>query len=193
MNCGNLSLNDQFMFVNLGVTFLDCQSSPTVDCVNGLEVLSRVSSSNSILFIDEAGEQLENHQDQRPISTAAQPPSVDVSAKSKEVGHRGLILLVPMRLGAGAHIDSVYIPTLLHLLRDPSCVGLIGGRPKHSMYVTGCQADRLIFHDPHFCQNTVSMQNKCFNLNVSGRISRELPVYYLKNSKLCRLYLIGNV
>ncbi len=72
-----------------------------------------------------------------------------------------------MRLGAGQYIDSCYQSTLLHLLRDPACVGVVGGRPRHSLYFVGAQEDNLIHLDPHFCQDTVDTNHKCFPLRVS--------------------------
>ncbi len=76
-----------------------------------------------------------------------------------------------MRLGAGHRIDPVYVPTLLRLLRDPACVGLVGGRPRHSVYIAGAQADRLIYMDPHFCQEAVDITRRegNFDGSVSGR------------------------
>ena len=77
-----------------------------------------------------------------------------------------------MRLGAGNRIDSSHVPVLLQLLRDPACVGLIGGRPRHSVYVVGVQAARLIYLDPHFCQQAVEISNlsedEKFDLSVNS-------------------------
>ncbi|KAL7060012.1 hypothetical protein AAHC03_09217 [Spirometra sp. Aus1] len=76
---------------------------------------------------------------------------------------RGLLLLVPMRLGAGSRIDALYTSTFLHLLRDPACVGAVGGRPRHSVYMAGSQNDRLIYLDPHFYQETTSVEGRFFS------------------------------
>ncbi|KAL5109024.1 Cysteine protease ATG4D [Taenia crassiceps] len=89
--------------------------------------------------------------------TAASSPMEAVDWKS-ELEHRlGVLILLPMRLGAGNRIEADHLPTLLRLLEDPSCVGLIGGRPRHSVYVAGVQSDRLIYLDPHFCQEAVDI------------------------------------
>jgi cysteine protease ATG4 len=55
---------------------------------------------------------------------------------------RALILLVPVRLGA-EKLNSVYGPCLTALLTLENCIGIIGGRPKHSLYFVGFQGKSL--------------------------------------------------
>ncbi|VDM26548.1 unnamed protein product [Hydatigera taeniaeformis] len=81
----------------------------------------------------------------------------DANGSSEGKRRRSVLILIPMRLGASDRIEVGHLPTLLRLLEDPACVGLIGGRPRHSVYVAGLQADRLIYLDPHFCQETVDI------------------------------------
>nr|CDS28157.1 Peptidase C54 [Hymenolepis microstoma] len=83
---------------------------------------------------------------------------------------RGLLFLLPMRLGAGHRIDSNHVQTLLQLLQDPACVGLIGGRPRHSIYAPAVQSDRIFCLDPHFNQPTldVSDLSEDSNFDVSS-------------------------
>lgn len=78
-----------------------------------------------------------------------------VNGKNESEHKLGVLILIPMRLGAGTLIEADHLPTLLKLLEDPLCVGLIGGRPRHSVYVAGVQSDHLIYLDPHFCQEAV--------------------------------------
>lgn len=51
---------------------------------------------------------------------------------------RSLILLIPVRLGA-EKFNSIYAPCLTALLSLEQCIGIIGGRPKHSLYFVGYQ------------------------------------------------------
>jgi cysteine protease ATG4 len=51
---------------------------------------------------------------------------------------KALILLVPVRLGA-EKMNSVYGSCLTALLTLENCIGIIGGRPKHSLYFVGFQ------------------------------------------------------
>lgn len=53
---------------------------------------------------------------------------------------KALILLVPMRLGSEC-LNELYEPCIKNLLAHDSCIGIIGGRPKHSLYFIGFQGN----------------------------------------------------
>ncbi|KAG8034834.1 hypothetical protein G9C98_007910 [Cotesia typhae] len=74
-----------------------------------------------------------------------------------------LILLVPLRLGADK-LNPNYAPCLTALLQLDVCIGVIGGRPKHSLYFIGYQEDKLIHLDPHYCQEAVDVWKDNFPL-----------------------------
>lgn len=57
---------------------------------------------------------------------------------------KALILLVPVRLGA-EKMNSVYGSCLTALLTFENCIGIIGGRPKHSLYFVGYQGKLLLY------------------------------------------------
>jgi len=67
---------------------------------------------------------------------------------------KSLLLIVPVRLGADK-FNPLYVYHLKTVLSLKSCIGILGGRPKHSMYFVGWQGDSLIYLDPHYCQNAV--------------------------------------
>ncbi|XP_019867366.1 cysteine protease ATG4D [Aethina tumida] len=69
---------------------------------------------------------------------------------------KSLILLIPVRLGA-EKFNSIYEPCLTTLFSLKQCIGIIGGRPKHSLYFVGYQDDKLIHLDPHYCQEVVDV------------------------------------
>lgn len=62
----------------------------------------------------------------------------DVLELFREKPDQALILLVPVRLGSEV-LNPIYIPCIQGLLSLDYCVGIIGGRPKHSVYFIGFQ------------------------------------------------------
>jgi len=78
---------------------------------------------------------------------------------------RAVIVIIPMRLG-GESVNAAYVPYLKTLLNMPQCIGIIGGKPKHSVYFIGWQDDKLIYLDPHCCQEFVDVHVPDFPLQT---------------------------
>ena len=53
---------------------------------------------------------------------------------------RSLILLIPVRLGTDK-FNQIYSTSLTDLFTHKQCIGIIGGRPKHSLYFIGFQGN----------------------------------------------------
>uniref|UniRef100_A0A336L0T6 Cysteine protease n=1 Tax=Culicoides sonorensis TaxID=179676 RepID=A0A336L0T6_CULSO len=77
---------------------------------------------------------------------------------------KSLILLVSLRLGT-ERLNQIYGDCLKAMLSLEYCIGIIGGRPRHSLYFVGYQEDKLIHMDPHYVQDAVDMLQDDFLLN----------------------------
>lgn len=75
--------------------------------------------------------------------------------------NKPLLLLTPVRLGL-QRVNSIYRSFILGCLQLSCSVGIIGGKPRHSVYFIGHTVDgKLLYLDPHSVQKAVSMDD-CF-------------------------------
>ncbi|XP_038056723.1 cysteine protease ATG4D-like [Patiria miniata] len=75
-----------------------------------------------------------------------------------------VVILVPVRLG-GDEVNPIYVSSVQALFTLDCCIGIIGGKPKHSLYYLGFQEEKLIHLDPHYCQPVVDMKTREFSLS----------------------------
>lgn len=85
-------------------------------------------------------------------TTAAKDPFFDPLLRPPPAAvapwKHALLVLIPLRLGINA-VNAEYVEELKEALRDPHCVGIIGGRPHHAIYFVGYRDNVLLGLDPH--------------------------------------------
>ena len=87
-----------------------------------------------------------------------------------------VLLFIPLRLGI-KNIEARYIDTLTKFLSIKQSVGIIGGKPSHSLYFIGYEEDncnenknfnkRIIYLNPHTIQDTSNLQYNCYEYNIA--------------------------
>ncbi|TKR93972.1 hypothetical protein L596_008330 [Steinernema carpocapsae] len=69
---------------------------------------------------------------------------------------RPLLIIIPLRLGL-REINRLYISAFQELFKIPQFAGILGGRPNHALYIVGMVGEKMIYLDPHFCQQAVNL------------------------------------
>lgn len=78
--------------------------------------------------------------------------TVDCDRLLRRADTSPVLLLVPVMLGMGPEMNSVYIDGIRACFRVPGCVGIVGGRVRHALYLVGCRGGTAAVLDPHRVQ-----------------------------------------
>ncbi|EGG22963.1 hypothetical protein DFA_05093 [Cavenderia fasciculata] len=65
-----------------------------------------------------------------------------------------LLILIPTKLGIDT-INEIYYRPLLDIYTFPQNLGIVGGKPRASLYFIASQDDNLFYLDPHTVQNSI--------------------------------------
>lgn len=59
------------------------------------------------------------------------------------------LLLIPLLLGIDRVINPTYVKSVVDILGIKQSIGILGGTPGASLFLTGTQGDRIFYLDPH--------------------------------------------
>ncbi|PIO65694.1 peptidase family C54, partial [Teladorsagia circumcincta] len=83
-----------------------------------------------------------------------------VAEAERECRHwsKRLLTFVPLRLG-GTSVNPVYINHIRQMLSLNTCLGILGGKPDHSLYFIGYYGRHVIYLDPHVAHEYVPISS----------------------------------
>ncbi len=100
-----------------------------------------------------------------------------------EINQFPLLLLIPLRLG----LVEIPIENYEHIkgcLKLPWCNGIAGGKPNSAFFFVGFQDDKLIYLDPHTCQEVIPIDNITYKSFTTYQLDISKPSHKIPISQL---------
>jgi len=74
-------------------------------------------------------------------------------------GWTPVLIIIPLRLGLDT-MNEIYYPAILETFKYSQSLGIIGGKPRASLYFVAAQDDSVFYLDPHAVQATATVELK---------------------------------
>lgn len=156
---------------------------PTATCHMIARCINRLNSNDNRLFDQLIFPRVYITDDQTVYLDELQAESS--SQSNSDSKFQPLLVLVPLRLGAD-RANPLYQAPLLRTFTCPSSLGLLGGKPRTSLYFAGCQGSRLLYLDPHTVNQSVesrdSLNDPVVRETFHSNQVRSLPIDQLDPS-----------
>ena len=192
-NSANQSIDDVFANSSAVTNIIDGKSSSSFN-LGAIHLNSHLKEKNLSANSSTSSSSSSSSRSSKSTSSANRHSTGstllnELKKSTKKSKWKSVIILIPLRLG-GEKFNSIYTNCIKKLFKSPYCIGIIGGRPKHSLYFVGVHDDKLIylgkkfafFHiqiyanrptvslsiirpDPHYCQDSVDTSKSNFPLN----------------------------
>jgi len=89
-----------------------------------------------------------------------------------------MFIMIASRIGIDK-MNKVYIPHIKHILKSKFCTGIIGGKPRASLYFIGYQDDNIIYLDPHIVQASIQHEQSVEAADIESyhcRVPLKMPI-----------------
>jgi cysteine protease ATG4 len=108
---------------------------------------------------------------------------------NEELKHSECLLLISVMAGIG-NINDVYHKQIIKCLEHYTTIGIIGGKPRKSLYFIGSHDNKLIYLDPHMVKKAFVNEETCYqddkfvgSTEISNMDPCMILCFYLKNVK----------
>jgi len=143
------------------------------------EALTMYVSRDGVVYkhnVEKLCTKSELYVDKSPPQSPVVEFPISKTEKMEDLFWRPIFIVVPVRLGI-EKINRAYIPSLKGLLRLSQSIGIIGGRPRQSLYFVGYQDNDALYLDPHIVRPSVRSDQEValdsYHCSIPGKMPME--------------------
>eukprot|EP00835_Amoeboradix_gromovi_P000543 NODE_19_length_39463_cov_0.396073.p11 type:complete len:312 gc:universal NODE_19_length_39463_cov_0.396073:32148-31213(-) len=177
-------LQDSPVYVSIMSNFLDTQGNKfslhNIVATGQRECLKPIGEWFGTHTIAMTLKHLVNNEKDKPFGIYV---ATDGTIYDHEITEFPLLILIPLRLGLHC-IPAENYEHIKGCLKLPWCNGIAGGKPNSALFFVGFQEDKLIYLDPHTCQEVVPIDNISFDSFSSYQLDISKPSHKIPISQL---------